>query len=364
MGDLDSNSSGAAARQVNANSEIKADGTAKAKVKRKGRRPSHGRVRGPSRGQGKGKGKIATKKCGSGACGILMTRARGVHLDRLQRLDIVCASGSTCVAKSARKGARAAAGKSTCNEVGLAALVVRIGHRLLRLLRRVHAMGVVHGDLTPSNVLYDPPPGDALSLLDFGHSCVGWQTARAGSRQRGGNRRYVALRKHDAHHKRTPLHPLDDLESMCYVLLDALGRMSWKGAKPGSRAIRRLKRQFAERGAAISRDKGRVAALGAHRKSTAAHNAAHVLLSGAVQLEDALAQAVHLCQCAQREEQRAKLGVTPGQGAILPARGIGPDLSSQGPCVSTEDCSSWCECYRQISRLLDSTISLAEHERA
>ena len=108
---------------------------------------------------------------------------------------------------------------------------------------------------------------------------------------------------------------------------------------------------------------GRVAALGAHQKSTAAHGTAGVL-PDAVQLESALAQAAHLCQCAQREEQRAKLEATPGQGAILSARGIGPDLSSNGLRASTEECSSWCECYRHISRLLDSTIPLAEHGQA
>ena len=150
----------------------------------------------------------------------------------------------------------------------------------------------------------------------------------------------MALRKHDAQHKRTPLHPLDDLEAMCYVLLDALGRMPWKGAKAGSRAIRRLKGELAERGAAISREKGSVAAQGGTRESAGARGAGRAPPC-ALQLESALAQAVHLCHCAQREQQRATRGATPG--------------------ASTEEHSSWCECYRHISRLLDYVSPLAEH---
>ena len=49
---------------------------------------------------------------------------------------------------------------------------------------------------------------------------VGWlwdAAARPGKRHRGGKRHYIALRKHTD--KRTPLHPTDDLEAVCYLLM-------------------------------------------------------------------------------------------------------------------------------------------------
>lgn len=54
-----------------------------------------------------------------------------------------------------------------------------MGARLIAVLRRVHAAGLVHGDLTPCNAMYDPIV-DRVVLLDFGHCSLNWRTARAG----------------------------------------------------------------------------------------------------------------------------------------------------------------------------------------
>ena len=55
--------------------------------------------------------------------------------------------------------------------------VAQMGCRLISILERVHCCGVVHGDLTPCNVIYDPDT-DRLVLLDFGHSSIDYARAR------------------------------------------------------------------------------------------------------------------------------------------------------------------------------------------
>ena len=120
-------------------------------------------------------------------------------------------------------------------------LAARLGARLVRLLHKIHAAGVVHGDLTPCNVIYDAA-GNRLVLLDFGHCCLDYRKARPGAAQRGGKRHYVSLRKHSHPTDHAPLHPLDDLEAVCYLLLSCLNALPWVQLKPGSKGIEAGKR--------------------------------------------------------------------------------------------------------------------------
>jgi len=60
--------------------------------------------------------------------------------------------------------------------------VVAVGARLLSALAAVHAAGLVHGDVTPANVLVDGHPGepDGVSLIDFGLAGPAGEAAGAG----------------------------------------------------------------------------------------------------------------------------------------------------------------------------------------
>ena len=61
-----------------------------------------------------------------------------------------------------------------------------------------------------------------------------------GKQHRGGNRHFVSLRKHLC--TTEPLHPLDDLEAVCYLLLASISSLPWRRAVGGkSPAIRKGK---------------------------------------------------------------------------------------------------------------------------
>ena len=61
-----------------------------------------------------------------------------------------------------------------------------------------------------------------------------------GKQHRGGNRHFVSLRKHIC--TTEPLHPLDDLEAVCYLLLASISSLPWRRAVGGkSPAIRKGK---------------------------------------------------------------------------------------------------------------------------
>ena len=196
----------------------------------------------------------------------------------------------------------------------------------------------MHGDLTPSNVLYEPGAGAGagagagrggrLVLLDFGHSSVDYRATSPGKGQRGGRRHFLALRKHKWQSKaavRAPLHPLDDVESWCYVMAASLGALPWEGAKTTSSRIRKGKEAV---GAA-----GEGGALG--------------LRGGAAEHEPivrALEKGVVCCRAAQAEHLALEGCAQQGAGLCCCCSSAGGAAAPAARC--------WCGVYDHLLALL------------
>lgn len=110
---------------------------------------------------------------------------------------------------------------------------------LLGTIDRVHALGVLHGDLKPENVLVRPD-GTAV-VLDFGVASRTFEHLRTGDSSRSGTRLYMAPELFDAGARPTVQ---SDLYALGYMLYQALG-----GAEPfedepmSTRAIATMRRK-------------------------------------------------------------------------------------------------------------------------
>jgi len=111
--------------------------------------------------------------------------------------------------------------------------VVRLGDDLLRALEAVHAAGIVHRDVKPSNVLF--APDGRAKLADFGIAHIpGFETTVAGLDQvAAGTARYMSPEQalgHAATHR-------SDLYSAALTLYEALTGMPYLEPRPGESAV-------------------------------------------------------------------------------------------------------------------------------
>ncbi|KAG2224720.1 hypothetical protein INT45_009035 [Circinella minor] len=114
--------------------------------------------------------------------------------------------------------------------------VCMIAKKMLRLLQRVHDLGLIYRDVKPDNFLigYNKEDNKEIYMIDFGMSKP-YRDPQTGChipfRERGclsGTARYMSLHAHAGEEQSRR----DDLESMGYVLLYLLrGSLPWQGVK-------------------------------------------------------------------------------------------------------------------------------------
>lgn len=123
--------------------------------------------------------------------------------------------------------------------------LLRVGSELVRLLRELHLVGVVHNDVKPANVLLSAAADELhassrLHLVDFGSCTVATDlvTATTASGIGGtavpphidgpiGTASFASVAADERHR---PTRPIDDIESLVYTLAFlAAGRLPWHG---------------------------------------------------------------------------------------------------------------------------------------
>jgi len=116
--------------------------------------------------------------------------------------------------------------------------VCRLGCEMIKALRAVHEMGVLHRDVKPSNFVLggkykDPSNANRLYIIDFGLSRkylsvdgeIKPPRANAGFR---GTARYASVNSHQC----KELSPRDDLWSIFYVMVEfATGSLPWRNQR-------------------------------------------------------------------------------------------------------------------------------------
>lgn len=102
--------------------------------------------------------------------GLVLERINGQRLNQLTSATSLVDAGQQRHKAGTARGSSASSSKNK----SVVASVAGLGCRLVRVLEAVHLAGVVHGDLTPCNVLYDSVE-DRLVLLDFGHACLDYR---------------------------------------------------------------------------------------------------------------------------------------------------------------------------------------------
>jgi serine/threonine protein kinase len=99
-------------------------------------------------------------------------------------------------------------------------LILKIGIKIVNILKIIHEKGLVHRDIKPDNFLFDVKQFDKLYLIDFGlckpyldkngeHNNLKKTTSLIGSKN------YASINAHECNE----LSRRDDLESLCYMLL-------------------------------------------------------------------------------------------------------------------------------------------------
>jgi hypothetical protein len=111
--------------------------------------------------------------------------------------------------------------KSNCHDLDLIAL----GANLERILKSIHTVGVVHGDIKPSNVILLPDAENSVSLIDFGASRF---TDSSEDSHLIRTKAYCSIiANRDKSHMCTPR---DDIESLVYTMISldvSNGTSSW-----------------------------------------------------------------------------------------------------------------------------------------
>ena len=107
-------------------------------------------------------------------------------------------------------------------------LILKIGTKILLLLKTIHEKGLVHRDIKPDNFLFGINELNELYLIDFGF-CKSYldndvHVKIKPTHNMIGSINYASITSH----KRYELSRRDDLESLCYMLLYFLkGSLPW-----------------------------------------------------------------------------------------------------------------------------------------
>jgi hypothetical protein len=100
-------------------------------------------------------------------------------------------------------------------------IILKIGIKIIEILRNVHEKGLIHRDIKPENFLFDSNHKNQIYLIDFGFckSYINNDTCdhKPMKQTNGliGSMNYASIRSHE----RLELSRRDDLESVCYMLL-------------------------------------------------------------------------------------------------------------------------------------------------
>jgi casein kinase I family protein HRR25 len=113
--------------------------------------------------------------------------------------------------------------------------ILMIGIQVLKRLEDIHARGIIHGDIKPSNLLVGLHEDmHKIFLIDFGLSQNVHKNSSGGSAIIG-TLRYMSIRAH----KSMPATPWDDLESFAYVVIYLyLGQLPWQDVQHGEVAVK------------------------------------------------------------------------------------------------------------------------------
>lgn len=108
-------------------------------------------------------------------------------------------------------------------------LVLKIGAKILSILKTIHEKGIVHRDIKPDNFLFGVDDLNKLYLIDFGF-CKSYLEDGRHVKMKPihniiGSINYASIWAHN----RCQLSRRDDLESLCYVLLFLFrGKLPWQ----------------------------------------------------------------------------------------------------------------------------------------
>jgi len=121
-------------------------------------------------------------------------------------------------------------------------LVLKLGIKILCILKTIHEKGLVHRDIKPDNFLFGLKHVNQIYLIDFGFCKSyldpnGSHNAIKKTRQMIGSKNYASINSH----KCNDLSRRDDLESLCYMLMYFYsGFLPWNNV-PDEETIFRLK---------------------------------------------------------------------------------------------------------------------------